>query len=310
MLDETNQIKLSITIPVGMTDLPVQLQIRSTIKKQQQELEELHVIPVRREEYDDETLLVEQILQDLGINRYGIAPILTEYCYENAQIHPDEKLVIVIPMAMDYDAILTAPSYESAIELYGSYQRVGEKVVAVTKKLREAGIQATGHHPMGDINEYHHLLFPPHAVEAGLGERGRTGLFIDYVMGPLVRLGMVSIALNIELSTKQPRGITEFCHRCRYCVDYCPPKALPDGKYLDEFVTGKPMEFKINAQRCFKYFEKHQGCGKCIVHCILAHPDPQKIKQRLERITAWYDKWIVTGELEAMYKRELANSKP
>ena len=163
--------------------------------------------------------------------------------------------------------------------------------------MREKAIQATGHHPLCNTNDYHQIFLPPHAMYAGLGEKGRTGLFIDYKLGPLVRIGIVTTSLELTCASPKDRGINAFCHHCRYCVPHCPPKASPSDKYLESLRNNQSIKFKIDGVRCIKYFSKHFGYGKCIVKCVLIQPSKYELEKRLKLIEIWYQKWVKSRKL-------------
>jgi len=279
-----------------MADLPLHLAYRREIENQQSALPQL---PPPLSQKRDFTL--HDLINITGY-RMGVSSILPEYLFKSHQIPESHDRVIILVTPMNYQAMNTAPSLDSATEILRSYKNAGEAVIDITKIIRSNGYDAMPHHPMGNANEYHHLLLPPHAVKAGLGERGRTGLFIDYEYGPTVRLAAVTTDAPLTVTESRTRGITEFCHRCKYCVEYCPPRALPDGTYLEQVQSGQIMDFKINAHRCFQYFKEHRGCGRCISNCILAENDRDKIQQRISRIEKWYQKWVVSGKIDEMYQ--------
>lgn len=302
MLDEHKQKQLAETVPLGMMETPTHLKYRDQITAQQAELANLGEINQKIQ-----PLTTDQLQANFPDMRIGVTDLDPNYLFQHHQIPANHQKVIIIVCPMDYEKMITAPSLTSATEILKSYRDGGERVIKLTRYLRDKGYDVLPHHPMGDINEYHHILMPPHAVAAGLGERGRTGLFIDYIYGPTVRLAALTTSADLDNTKGEHKGITEFCHRCRYCVRYCPPNALPDGTYMEEVESGEPMDFKINAHRCFQYFKQHQGCGKCIVNCILAEPDTETIARRMNRISSWYEKWVVSGKLDEMYAQELTS---
>ncbi len=303
ILDETKQIELALITPVGTTDTLEQLNIRDQIVDQKKQLDKIHKM-----EYGKLNLLTKEILDKeikevfdkYNITRYGLSPILPEFLYVNATIHNNEKLAIVFNYPMRYKEMQDAPSIGSATEILRAYKVVGEVVVEITKSLRSIGIFARGHHPLGDSQDYHHLLMPPMAYHAGLGEKGRTGLLIDHVLGPMVRIGVITV--NSELKSSGPviKGIEEFCKRCLYCVPHCPTKALSSTSFQEYLKKGAKFKFKINADRCIKYFETHNACGRCVVHCVLDKENKHEIGKRMDRIEKWYDKWIKSGEMKKL----------
>ncbi|OLS26278.1 MAG: 3-chloro-4-hydroxyphenylacetate reductive dehalogenase precursor [Candidatus Heimdallarchaeota archaeon LC_2] len=311
VLKESKQIELAVIIPEGTNVTREQIKLREKIFVQRQLLDELNEKSLNNQSNDHSSFKwdqeIIQFIEDLGVNRYGFSSLLKEFTYENNRINPIEKVAIVLVVPMNYERMQSVPSIESATEIHRIYHKTGEFVLKLTRFLREKGIQATGHHPLGNINDYHQILMPPHAMYAGLGEKGRTGLFIDHKYGPIVRLGIVTTSLKLNCGSPKDRGINAFCHRCRYCVPHCPPRALPPDKYLESLRDNKPIKFTIDGDKCIKYFAKYFGCGKCIVKCVLTQPNEFEFEKRLKRIEIWYHKWVKSGELLEMQTQQLTS---
>ncbi len=89
-----------------------------------------------------------------------------------------------------------------------------------------------------------------HAAEqAGLGQIGKSNLFISPEYGPRVRLGalITSAPLMADLLLEN----TVCYPKCRLCVEACPTKAITEQGYLDHikcFMEGKERH-KFNEKR-------------------------------------------------------------
>lgn len=306
-VDEGKQRELAMITPVGTTDTSLQMEIRDEIANQKKDLQNIHMTSLLHDRFftEEDYIEVKKILLDRGIHRVGLARIDKEYLYENAYVHEKENTVLVFIYPMEYTAMQTAPSIHSATEILRAYMVTGSTVRDVVKLLSNRNIFARGHHPLGDENEYHHILMPPFAVAAGLGEKGRTGLFIDHELGPMVRIGVVSLKSNLPVNGKNIRGIEEFCKRCLYCVTKCPPRAIDELNFQVHLNLQTEFTFKINGNKCIKYFERHHGCGRCVVRCVLAKNNQDQIMQRVNRIEKWYTTWIKTGEAERLHAKYL-----
>ncbi len=294
------QLRLATITPRGTNETPQQKGYRDEIRKQQMQLAQLNKNNSVKSMSSPEKIeeLLENFLLKEGIDRFGVTKPDPAFFFERANFKQDMNVLIVFVVPMAYDKMIDVPSLQSATEILRAYSQAGEIVVKLTMFLQQLGYKAFGHHPLGDLNEYHQLLFPPHAVAAGLGEKGRTGLFIDHKYGPMVRLGAVQT--NAPLSFDQPvdKGINAFCHRCRYCAKFCPPRAIDSTKYVQQLTEGNLVDFKINGEKCIKYFEKHFACGKCLFNCVLAKPTLEEIKKRIDRIETWYNRWVKNGPPE------------
>jgi ferredoxin len=306
VLDEQKQFELSLITPTGSAETAEQLKLRDKIIEDQEKLYQIvnkSILPKVPSDYDSSYQLILNKLKELDIDRFGISPLMKEYLFKNGMIHPHETRAIVFVYPMKYEEMESVPSLESATEVLRAYYETGQRVLKITKFLRDLGYQSTGHHPLGDIDQYHHILFPPHAVNAGLGEKGRTGLFIDHKYGPLVRIGIISTNMPLEFDEPKIKGVNQFCRRCTFCVANCPSQSLPPDRF-SLIESDAKYDFKINGDRCIKYFENHNACGRCVFHCILVKPSIKETTKRINRIEHWYNKWIKTGEL-AKYKPSL-----
>ncbi|RMG22051.1 MAG: hypothetical protein D6732_26385 [Methanobacteriota archaeon] len=300
MLNEDKQLLLATITPRGTDITPRQKYYRETIRNQQKELEKLNSFKQNKskERMGDLREYIADFLKREGIDRFGVTKPNPQFFFRNSTINPTLNALVVFVVPMKYEEMKDVPSLQSATEILRAYAKTGEIVVKLTKFLHDLGYDAFGHHPLGNLNEYHHLLLPPHAAAAGLGEKGRTGLFIDHKYGPMVRLGAVQTNAPLNFDHPVDKGINAFCHRCRYCSKYCPPRAIDTTKYIHQLAEGQLVDFKVNGEKCIRYFEKHFACGKCLFHCVLAKPSLEEIKKRVDRIETWYYRWVKNGPPE------------
>lgn len=312
MLDETKQNILAKLIPKGF-DTAFAEHFREKIEQQQLDLTQINTIAAHQtplklsqQELEKFQILLKNYLQTIEVQRSGIAKLDPEYFFENAEqnlLLSQHRVVLIIAEKMDYEKMKDAPSQAAAHEIIRTYCEIGEKVVLITKYLNKLGIPAIGHHPLGNINQYHQILLPPHAQSAGMGEQGRTGLFIDYKLGSLVRLAGVSLPFPLETGQRKTRGINAFCHRCSLCAVSCPVSAIPKTNYIDSLKQNITIEFKVNGTRCMQYFAEHFGCSKCLVSCPFAQPSNKAIEKRIVRTEQWYNKWIVSKRMQTEYEK-------
>lgn len=303
LISELKQLQLAKIHPKGTTDLPIQLEYRQKISEQWDRLIKIHSLPLSVQKKPIKKKELSIFLKENGFDRFGITAINDNFKYTNNYLTEKDKIGIVVVMPMKYEEMMNVPSYSSAIEIFRCYYEVGEMVVKLTEFIKQHGHYAFGHHPLG-LKDYHQLLMPPFAYYAGLGEQGRTGIFIDHKYGPLIRLGMVTTDLDLEVGHPIEKGINAFCKRCVYCAKYCPPKAISFNRYETELYEDKKIKFTIDGDKCIKYFEKHFGCGRCIFHCVLTKNNTQEIEKRMLRIENWYNQWVVSGKLKDMFENE------
>ncbi|WP_018307567.1 reductive dehalogenase [Desulfitobacterium hafniense] len=179
------------------------------------------------------------------------------------------KSVIAMTFEMDYEAYRTAPSVLQGAAPGKSYSNMGEVAYKVASFLREIGYNAV---PSGNDTG----MSVPIAVQAGLGEAGRSGQLITQKYGPRVRIAKVYTDLELVPDKPINIGAREFCRLCLKCADVCPAQAISHVK--DPWVLQPedctPSEnpytekWQFDSQRCLSFFAYNGGdCGSCIAVC-------------------------------------------
>ena len=132
----------------------------------------------------------------------------------------------------------------------------------------------------------------PFAVDAGLGEVGRTNRFISPVFGPAVQLGKV--LTDMPMATDQPIhfSLKEFCEVCGRCAETCPSKAIsfnkePDFKVLGEWSNPGHQSWFEDCLKCYEYWEESNSyCSICIMSCPWAKQDKTIIHEIVKASSA------------------------
>ncbi|MFW9878134.1 MAG: 4Fe-4S dicluster domain-containing protein [Candidatus Thorarchaeota archaeon] len=203
-----------------------------------------------------------RMAESLGIDLIGFAPIDDKLIFENDYVGGIELLYengIVLGMEMDYDAINTAPNPPAGLESLRIYAELGETTNRLTDFIRSKGYRAIACHPLGGP-----ILYPAMAVKAKLGKIGRQGLLITKKFGPRQRLSLISINAGPLLENKYEEfEISEFCRKCKRCINFCPVNAILDKPIFNENGTIT----HINSEKCFEYFYETAGCSVCIEKC-------------------------------------------
>ena len=116
------------------------------------------------------------------------------------------------------------------------------------------------------------VLCVPIAVEAGLGELGRMGIFMHKIHGPCVRLAVVTTDLKLpDSSSKTPFYMEEFCKICKKCADNCPSGSIT---HEDEPLSRNFRHWSIQQEQCYSYWKTiGSDCGICIAVCPYTKPD-------------------------------------
>ena len=173
--------------------------------------------------------------------------------------------VIVVLTEMDHDAIRTYPSATAGFATGSGYSHDCAMTLSIATYIQNMGYRA-----VASVNDTSQGI--PYAIQAGLGEYGRSGLLINPKFGPRMRIGRIHTDLPLIHDKPIRFGVREFCEVCRRCSDGCPPSAIPDGPPQEEIINQSNFvgirKWTVDAEKCFKYWV-NQGteCGICIRDC-------------------------------------------
>jgi ferredoxin len=207
---------------------------------------------------------VKRVAREAGAQDVGITAMLPEYVFEGHAV-PTQRWMIVIAVGQDHEAMMTAPSVRSLVEVTRQYARGTRTAKAVANWLRREGHDAL---PYGGPMAGSFLLIPP-AIRAGLGELGKHGSIIHPALGSNFRLACV--LTDAPLSVDQPVafGASDFCASCRVCADACPPDAIGPERRL---VRGE-MRWYVDFDKCLPYFNENLSCAICLAVCPFSRPE-------------------------------------
>lgn len=189
--------------------------------------------------------------------------------YDFSEMPEHWEYAIVIGVPMEWDVVLASPQFSTSSD---AYDRVSTAAVRLEGALKFAGYPARAHTPMTDYD----LIVPPHAVEAGLGEVGRTGFCITPEVGGNCRMAMVTT--NLPMATDKPIrfGVAEFCNKCKLCAESCPSGAMSMANSPDGMVIRGYEHWYINNGACYNYWRESLGpigCRLCVAVCPYSRKD-------------------------------------
>lgn len=200
--------------------------------------------------------------QSFGIDLIGFTPIDENLIFEKDYVGGIELLYkngIVLGMEMDYNAINTAPDPPAGLESLRIYAELGDATNKLADFIRSKGFRAIACHPLGGP-----ILYPAMAVKANIGRIGRQGLLITKKFGPRQRLSLISVnAWPLPENQDDTFEISEYCAKCRRCINFCPVKAIMEEPVVNDDGTIT----RINSDKCFEYFYETTGCSVCIEKC-------------------------------------------
>lgn len=174
-------------------------------------------------------------------------------------------IVIIVPMRAGM--LRQAPTASVIQESAQKYVEAAKISNVLAGFIRRFGYRARAHN---DAN--YDTLCVPLAVESGLGELGRMGIFMHRVHGPCVRIAVVTTDMEL---TPTPRtadpSMAAFCRICKKCADNCPSGSITHG---DEPASRGFRHWSINQEKCFSYWKTiGSDCGMCIAVCPYTKPD-------------------------------------
>jgi len=174
-------------------------------------------------------------------------------------------IVIVVPM--ETRMLKNSPTAAVIQESARKYVEAAKISNIVAGYLRQFGYEARAHND----GNYEVLCVPP-AVESGLGELGRMGIFMHKTRGPCVRLAVVTTTLALPDSGPKPDpSMMHFCRICKKCARNCPSGSITFG---EEPKSRGFFHWSIDQEKCFSYWKTiGSDCGMCISVCPYTKPD-------------------------------------
>ena len=113
------------------------------------------------------------------------------------------------------------------------------------------------------------LYLKDSAALAGIGPIGKNNLLLTKKYGSQVRLR--ALATSASLIYGNPIYESEYCKECNICIDSCPAKAFPNGKYNKELC----LEYNYaNWKELSDYTVI--WCNKCIESCPVGKNQEKK----------------------------------
>lgn len=208
-----------------------------------------------------------------GADLAGIAKTRPEHFYTHRGRPPEvwgipveeqPPHVIVFGVEMDEAMIRKAPGVEVAVEGVRSYVRTAVIGLWLAYWIRSLGYEARTHMDGNYLGMVQKM-----AVDAGLGEIGKSGLLLTRSFGSRIRLGAVTTNLPLTADRKDALGVARICEQCGRCVETCPSGAI-SGEARRK-VDGRLEWPAISPERCYMVWSRMgTDCGLCISECPLS----------------------------------------
>jgi epoxyqueuosine reductase len=227
------------------------------------------------------TRQIKEVALGLGADKVGVCRIDPDHVYQGSEV--GYKYGIVLGKRMEVEKIMAAPEAPAGIEATRIYMVLGEITIRLGQYIRDLGYEAMVHHPRGDRYCESEILFIPHAIAAGFGELGRHGSLINDEHGPLLRLGMVSTDLPLEIDQPRAFSVQAYCDVCTRCVHACPGGAIP----LERCWWRGSYRYVVDTEKCLPYFARTDGCSICLKVCSYTRETVEETKRISDKIHAF-----------------------
>ena len=223
---------------------------------------------------------ITEMAHRYGATLVGITKTNTEWLYnEGWRGAPEDydssgmpnhwENAIAIGVPMEWDIILGSPHFSTSGDAYNRVSIAGVRIEGLLKHL---GYAARAHTP----NTGYDLVVPPHAIEAGLGEIGRTGFCITPELGGNCRMALITTDMPLAINNPIDYGVEDFCNKCKLCAESCPSGAIsmaddPEGLEIRGY-----EHWYINNGACYNYWRETMGpmgCRLCVATCPYSRKD-------------------------------------
>jgi epoxyqueuosine reductase len=268
------------------------------------------------EEY---TRMIKAATRFFGASLTGIAEIDRKWLYTNNRsgepynIPTTINRVIVMGIAMNYDAIATSPTFTSSAET-----GLGYSLMAFVEAELVSFIQRFGYSAIACGNDVG--LSVPMAIDAGLGQYGRHGLLITKAFGPRIRIAKVLTDMPLLVDSPDQdfcSAVVKFCGTCEKCAHNCPSQSIPLGKKQTWRGTTRSNnpgvnKWYVNVETCYGFWiENGAECSNCIRSCPYNKNDGNlhRIILWVIQHLPWFNRLIVKMDDVAGYGKQNNNNK-
>lgn len=231
----------------------------------------------------------------------------------------DEKLVIpekcqyaiALSVQMSIDNIQCSPTSIASAGSSMGYSRCEFLVAGLAEFIRGLGYTA-----IPSVNDLGSSVAI--AIDAGLGELGRTNRLVTPEYGPMVRLAKVITDLPLATDDPIDFGLMEFCQACKRCSEACPSNCLsyddePSFKTKGEWNNPGHEAWFENSPQCLAYWqESTSGCSICLAVCPWAKKDKTIIHEIVKATSAkvpGLDKFFTSMDETFGYGRQKSAKK-
>lgn len=209
----------------------------------------------------------------LGVHSVGIAQLQDYHLYtfrgrginKGKPVLRRHKYAVAFTVEMDHDNVMTAPGSPVILESSQQYLKSASIALQLSGLLNKLGYSSRAH-----IDGDYELICPLVARDAGLGEIGRMGLLMTPLLGPRVRIAVITTDAPLITDKYRPDpNLIEFCHICKKCAHCCPGDSVPHGDMQE--IDGI-KRWRIDSDKCYRFWcISGTDCGRCMAVCPYSH---------------------------------------
>ncbi len=225
---------------------------------------------------DRMTAYIKNLARYFGAREVGVAVLRPYHVYSRVgrgeglygeEVAFEPASAVAFTVEMDFAMTAAAPNPPEVVETARQYVEAARVAVPLAAVLRNLGFPSRAH-----IDGNYRVIAPLVARDAGLGEIGRMGILMTPRLGPRVRLGVVTTALELKPDPPtRDAAVIDFCSGCEKCVRACPAGAIPSGGRREE---GGALRWRIDSAACFRYWNTAgTDCARCMAVCPFSHPE-------------------------------------